>query len=348
MNKGWIVWIALIVIVAVIVYLYTGFKFINPIAKTTTTSAITTTAPVGNTTASTTITQNYLVNCSSIFLYAQSPYSVTNVTCQWKGGILGVWVQSGKAYNTTLSVVGADGKTYLKGPFAYSNVTFFSNETLPAQNYTVSLSIGPEASNGTNPFVKFNLTTTPPSTIYSYVYNPAFSNGQFTGWNVTGSGFGGGPLNLTYANSNAVNCFYGSPWSNYQGTYFATTYSCGTSVTPGNLTSTAFRVDPKAPFLNFQMISPDDSQIYVEVFQVGGNAMVIGHFNTYNISSGPNSSSTFANVSLPLTTLANKVVKIRVVAGTVQRQRYIAIGGFAMANLPHTDSGVASQVNITR
>ncbi|MDE1865242.1 MAG: hypothetical protein KGH94_01220 [Candidatus Micrarchaeota archaeon] len=346
MNKGWIVWIALVIVVAVIVYLYTGFKFLNTAPKTTT--SIVTTTKASTTVAYTTSVQPHLDNCSNLFVPGGVAYSSTNVTCHWSGGILGIWVQAGKAYNTTFTILGANGKTYLKGPFSYNNVTFYSNVTLPAQNYTVSLAVGPETGTGGNPFVKLNLTTVLPHIVYSGVYNANFSNGKYTGWNVSGSGFGEGPLNITYADSNTVNCYFGSPWSNYPGTYFATTYTCGISVAPGNLTSEEFRVNPKEPFLNFRMVSPDDSLIYVEVFQVNGNAVVLGHFNTYNISVGPNVSSTFANVSLPLTTLANKVVRIKIVAATVQPQRYMAIGDFSLANLPHSDTGVVSQVNITR
>ena len=259
-----------------------------------------------------------------------------------------VWVYTGFAHNTTLSIVGADGVDYLSGPFNYNETTFFSNVTLPDQNYTVTMAADSLGGSGSAPFVKLNLTTTPPTMVYPYIYNPNFTNGQYTGWEVNGSGFGSSPLGINYANSDSVQCFYGSPWANYGNEYFATTYSCGASVSPGNLTSEPFRVSSKAPFLNFKMISPDDSLIYVEVFQVGGNASITGHFNTYNISLGPNIESTFENVSLPLTTLVNKAVRIKIVALTVQPNRYVAIGGFSLSGLPDTDSGVGVQVNITR
>ena len=345
MNKGWIVWVLIVVVVAAVAYIYTGFR-INPLQKTTT-STIATTSTVAATSAPTTI-GSYLLDCSNVFVNAPTPYSSPNATCQWGGGKIGIWVQAGRAYNTTVSIVGADGHTYVNAPFSYGNVTFFSNRTLPAQNYTVTLNTGPESGPGDIPFVKLNLTTSPPAIVYRDIYNGNFSDGQYTGWNVSGPGFGSVPLNITYANSNTISCYFGQPWSNYPVTFFATTYTCGTSVSPGNLTSEAFRVNPKTPFLNFKMVSPDDSGIYVEVFQVGGNAMVKGHFNTYNISLSPNVSSTFANVSMPLTTLANKVVRIRVVAATVHPQRYMAIGEFVMGSMPNTQPGIGSQINITR
>ncbi len=348
MNKGWIVWIVLIVAVAAVAFAYTGLKLGTAPAKTTTSTVTTTvSATTTNTTSLTTTVPGYLINCSSLFIKGVNPYSTTNQTCQWKGGKLGIWVESGFAYNTSMSMVGSDGKTYASGTFAYNTITFFSNATLPKQNYTVSLSAGGEGGAGGAPLVKLNLTTSPPSTVYSYIYNANFSNGEYTGWNVNDSGFGSGPINITYANSNAVNCYYGNPWTNYAGTYFASTYTCGLSVSPGSLTSEPFKVNPRTPFLNFRIVSPDDSLIYVEVMQVGGNGVVIGHFNTLNITKGAAVSTTFANVSMPLTTLANKVVQIRVVAATLQTQRYMAIGDFALGNLPHNDNWVASQINIT-
>jgi hypothetical protein len=347
MNKGWIIFIVLVAIVAVIVYAYTGFA-LKPTAKTTT-SVLTTVgaSTIGSTSVTTTI-PGILVNCSAVYIQGVNPFSKTNATCQWGGGKLGIWVDSGKAFNTTVSIIGTDGKTYTNGTFSYNALTFFANVSLPKQNYTVSLSAGPEGINGSSPFIKLNTTTTAPAIVYSYIYNANFSNGQYTGWNISGSGFGTKPFNLTRANSANVLCYYGSPWKNYPGTFFASTYTCGTSVSPGNLTSEELRVDPKTPFLNFRMISPADNLVYVEVFQVGGNASVVGHFNTYNISNGANVSSTFSNVSLPLTTLSNKIVRIKIVAATVQPVRYVAIGAFTLGNLPNTDKGVITQVNITR
>ena len=112
-------------------------------------------------------------------------------------GELGVWVEAGSAYNATIDIAGADGITYLQGGFNYNITTFYSNVTLPAQNYTVTLSAGSETGTGGSPFVKLNLTTTPPAITYPYIYNANFSNGKYTGWTVTGAGFGTAPLNIT-------------------------------------------------------------------------------------------------------------------------------------------------------
>lgn len=347
MQKGWIVWVALVIILLVVAYVYTGFHFKLPGSKSTTTLPTTTTvAASSNTPPTSTIPPGFSTNCANVYIQGVKPYANSTENCTWAGGKLGVWVQAGKAFNTTIQIVGQDGLTFLQGGFNYQNLTFYSNVSLPAQNYSVTLSAGPESGIGGAPFVKLNLTTTPPAIVYSTILNANFSNGQYTGWNISGAGFGTKPFNITYANANG--CYKGSRWAGYEGGFFATTYNCGTSVAPGNLTSVEFRVDPKTPFLNFRIVSPDDSLIYVEAYQVGGNGTVVGRYNTFNISLSPNASSTFQNVSLPLTTLTNKVVRLKIVATTVQPGRYMAIGDFAMAGLPNSQKGVSEQINITR
>jgi hypothetical protein len=344
MNKGWIAWIALIIVAVIVVYVYTGFK----IPTNATTSTVTTTVAQSNSVSSTTVPVTYLLSCSKAFLPESVPYDSDNVTCQWRGGMLGIWVTAGEAGSASVSIVGANGKSYVQGSFNYNNTVFYKNVTLPAQNYTITLSTGSFSRGGDIPFVKLNLTTAPPVVVYPYIYNANFSNGAYTGWNLTGSGFGPAPLNISYVNANG--CFFGAPWSNYIGTFFASTYTCGLGVSPGNLTSSPFRVNPKDPFLNFRIISPQDSLIYVEILEVNGaneTPAIIGHFDTYNISLGANVTSTFANASMPLTTLSNKVVMIRVVASTVERQRYISIGNFSLGSLPNTQHGISSQINIT-
>jgi hypothetical protein len=350
MNKGWIVWIALVIVIAVVAYAYTGFKISRHVTKTTALTTITVTnTPVSS--SSTTTVPGVRVNCAALYIQGVRPYSSTNESCQWEGGKLGVWVLAGSAYNATVSIVGTDGITYIQGGFNYNATTFFSNVTLPKQNYTVTLSAGSESGVGLPPFIKLNTTTTPPALTYSYIYNANFSDGKYTGWNASGSGFGKAPLNITYANSAAINCYQGTPWVNYIGGFFATTFTCGTSVSPGNLTSEPFRVNPKTPFLNFRIISPSDSLIYVQILQVNGQnqtSAIVAHFNTYNISLNANVNSQFQNVSIPLTTLTNKVVRIRVVASTVQPQRYMAVGDFSLGSLPNTQRGVGIQINITK
>ena len=73
--------------------------------------------------------------------------------------------------------------------------------------------------------------------------------------------------------------------------------------------------------------------------------MIIAHINTYNLSVSFNSSSRFVNVSIPLTGYVGQVLRVKVVAGSVASNHYIAIGDFSLSRLPHQDKGVA--LNIT-
>ena len=148
---------------------------------------------------------------------------------------------------------------------------------------------------------------------------------------------------------------YGYPWSGLPDNFFASTYTCGLGVAPGNLTSSPFRVNPKAPFLNFRLISPEDSLIYVEILQVYQNASqltatpsIIAQFDTLNISEGAQISTQFANVSIPLTTLAGKVVEIRIVSDTLQTNRYVAVSDFRMESLADQDGWVTSSLQILK
>ena len=87
--------------------------------------------------------------------------------------------------------------------------------------------------------------------------------------------------------------------------FFATTYTCGYETSPGNLTSSRFIVNPKLPFLNFKVISPDKAHLYIEILE-NTTPKVIAHFNTYNLSIDSVSSSTFRNASLDLNYLYAK------------------------------------------
>jgi hypothetical protein len=169
-------------------------------------------------------------------------------------------------------------------------------------------------------------------------------------------GFGSTPFNISYANKKI--CYQGRPWSNYNGSYFATTYNCGTTTSPGNLTSSPFIVSPSNPFLNFRLISPQDNNLYVEVLLanykiVNGQQMYINstpveiaHFNTFNNTITQYSQSTFANVTLPLTLYVNKPVEIRLVAREYSSS-FIAAGDFVTSNKPSQDRGIAENITFT-
>ncbi len=164
----------------------------------------------------------------------------------------------------------------------------------------------------------------------TYINNGFFAE-NYTGWNVTGLGFGASPFNISYANSNSN--YYGSPWAGYDGGYFATTFHGGLILQPGNLTSAPF--EAVQPFLNFQIISPQNSGLYVEILK-NGRSVIKTYFNTYAApsfgKSAGNATSTFVNATVPIAALLCKQIQIRVVAevlGTLPtRTQYIAIGGF--------------------
>lgn len=184
-------------------------------------------------------------------------------------------------------------------------------------------------------------TGTPTTTVvsYNYVYNGNFSDGTYAGWNLTGKGWGPAPANITYAN--AHDCYIGSPFTNLNGQYFATTLgtqACGISVAPGNLTSSYFTVSQ--PYLNFQVISPASEILYVEILH-DGKPQIIYHYNTYNISYGSTGSYTFRNASIPLSLLpSGEPVQVRVVATSFQSEQFIAVGGFTLSQTPHQDPGI--------
>jgi hypothetical protein len=337
------------VALAIVAYLETGFH-IAPIIKATTTLKTTTTIPLGGIGASTTINySSQLYPCDDFNLSLSTFNSAVIGSCLDGGETLGVWVASGASGSETVLIKGAaDNKTYVNESSNYGCTTFYQNVTLPAQAYRVTLRSG----NGGGSCrgrasVRLNSTTTPPpQVIYSDFYNGDFGSGQYNGWTLTGLGFGSAPLNITHADSNTINCYLNQTWKGYKGNFFATTYHCGVSVTAGNITSSRFYVNASEPFLNFRIISPERSGLYVEVLQ-NGTPMVIEHYNTFNLSNGYNSISTFSNASIPLSTLVDRVVQVRVVAEVVGEQTaFIAAGDFALSSIPIQQRGILTNLTL--
>ncbi|MEM3839268.1 MAG: hypothetical protein QXF01_01675 [Candidatus Micrarchaeaceae archaeon] len=190
--------------------------------------------------------------------------------------------------------------------------------------------------------------STQPTTIYSnssgclspsnvsFIPNGNFSSGTFSDWNATGVGFGTAPVNIIYANQNGD--YYSAPWSGYNGTFFATTHRPGTLVAIGNITSEPFEV--VQPYLNFQIISPQSNNLYIEIL-LDGKPFIINHYDTLPAASNLTAAqSTFENASIPLAPLICKNIRIRVVAGIVKQRigtnyEFIAVGNFYMSKTPN-------------
>ncbi len=335
-TRGLIAFVVLVAIFATILYIETGF---NVLPKTTTVTIHT-----GNTIngiVNYTTTTLPLYPCNNYVLYGNSSNTVYTGRCLLTSNSIGIWASAGNSGVVNLKMVGAsNNKTYINRNITYSCASFFNNLTAPQQIYNITLSTGLGGGSCGVALVKFNSTTVPPKTVYDFVYNGNFTTGGFIGWNVTGSGFG--IINATHANS--VGCYQGVPWNNVPGQFFASTYACGTQASPGNITSAPFTVTK--PFLNFKIISPSNSKLYVEILYNNGTA-IISRYNTYNSSVNSNAFSNFRNATIPMTTLAGKIVRIKVVAGlaTNIKQSFLSVGGFYMSTRP-TQSGNIGNLTI--
>lgn len=192
-------------------------------------------------------------------------------------------------------------------------------------------------------------TTAPTTTVAGYqgclapgvtvpLKNGAFATGTYANWTVDGAGFGAIPQNITYDNKN--NDYYSQPWTGYLGgTYFASTYHGGLILQAGNLTSQQFEVTE--PYLNFQIVSPQNENLYVEVLK-NGQPAIRSYYNTFGASG--NNASTFFNASIPMATLLCSNASVRIVAslvgGTNTAYYYIAVGGFYQSRTPVQTPGV--------
>ncbi len=357
MKKAIIAYLVVLSVMVIITYIFTGFKFSSLQRKTITTLTSTASTSIeASTVATTTINYNNSISsCSNFQIVGQSLDTIYTVKCSSNGGTLGLWVAAGISGTESVKIVGADNRTYVNQNSTYNCTTFFQNFTAPAQTYTITYITGVGGGSCGNSVIIINTTTVPPKVVYHYIYNGNFGNGAYTGWNVINPGFGTAPLNISYADSKL--CYVGRNWSNYNGGYFATTYNCGVSVAPGNITSSPFLADPTKPFLNFRLISPDDNNIYIELLNanykvinnkqvyVNSTPVAIAHFNTYNLSvTSGYASSTFANVTIPLTQYINDILQVRVVAVTVEGSHFIAAGDFVLSNRPHQDKGVVANI----
>ncbi len=342
MHKGFLAWIIVIIVIAFIGYLITGYNFVLHALPASTT------IPPSATTATTTLSTTtiiYSASCNNFSMFSKTFNKTHSGTCVWKGGQLGVWLGSGNSSYTNFTIVGADNATYLNQSINYGCIALFSNFSMPAQTYTITMHRGLAGGSCSNAYSIINLNTTlaPPKNItYKNIYNGKFASGTYMGWNLTGNGFGSRPINLSYADTH--NCTAGGPWTGYNGTYFASTYNCGSSNAAGNLTSSQFYASKR--FLDFQIISPENNLIYVEIRE-NGIPMVIAHYNTFNESAfGASGAYTFRNATIPIGTLIGKNLTLRVVADTSTSGEFVAVGNFRLSSLPLQSNGVAANISI--
>lgn len=177
------------------------------------------------------------------------------------------------------------------------------------------------------------------------VYNGNFSTGTFENWNVTGSGFGPSPVNLYNANQNGY--YYQNEWSGYYGMYAATTYHQLSLPTPGNI-STSFVVI--LPYLNFQIYSPQSSNLYVEIL-FNGKPAIVSYYDTLN-GQDTNRTDTFADASINMSSLMCDSVTLRVVSKVLSatsnyQNLFIAVGNFYQTLYPYETPGILLNSTVT-
>lgn len=219
-----------------------------------------------------------------------------------------------------------------------STITTFT--TVPGSNTTFTTTIAGGTSNSST-------TTQSTSTVYYagcvsgspsvQIPNGNFSTGTYADWTEYGPGFGSAPLNLSNANNQGS--YYAAPWNGYNGNYAATTYTTGTALQAGNLTSKPFSVTQL--YLNFKIVSSASSSLYVEILR-DNKSVIITHYNTYTSPPGiENPQSTFVNASIPLASFLCQNVSIRLVAGVTGSSElgkgYIAAGDFYLSKTPGTN-----------
>jgi hypothetical protein len=341
MNKGVPVFILLFIIMGAVAYVEVHSYFKGSSSTTTLAgSSSSITIPTSNQTTTIFNLSQYVINCGNFNLYLGSSGSNISGKCRGNGSLIGLWIAAGNAGTERVTIT-AGNTTYVNQSSTYACKTFYENFTLPPQIYKVTLYSGSGGGSCGSTSLTLNTTTIPPNVVRNFVYNGNFGTGTFVGWQATGSGFGTAPLNITRADKRL--CYIGEPWSGYNGTFFATTFNCGVSTGPGNITSSPFVVNPSKPFLNFKVISPDDSFLYAEVL-VNNTPQIIAHYNTYNTSLDFNASSTFRNATMDLSYLVGKVVRVRVVASSSSELHFIAVGDFAISSRPLQQQGIISNI----
>lgn len=173
-----------------------------------------------------------------------------------------------------------------------------------------------------------------------YLNNYNFGTDSYYQWNTTGTGFGAVPLSVTKANTNGT--YYQYPWTYYYSYYIPTTYSQLHPITPGTLTSSNFIV--VQPYLVFQIISANTTQLYVQILQ-NGNPIITRYYNTLNVSGA--TMTTFSWATIDLSSYMCQTLQVRVVANVRQvsssdQTKFIAVDYFELSASPYQTYGIAN------
>ena len=223
-----------------------------------------------------------------------------------------------------------------------TNTTKTTNTINTTTNKTVSNSTSTNYTNSTGTGFTSCLSTSPTAA----VPNGNFSDGTYNSWNVSGTGWGTGPTNITTAN--AKEQYVGAQWSNYPNTYFASTYHGGGRAQIGNLTSSVFEITE--PYLNFKIISPQNNLMYVELVS-GGRTLLIIHYNSYAAANNTNQQSTFENASILVSPLLCRQVQLKIVDQSLSTRSggydFMSVGAFNMSKTPSLTPGIVVNQTLT-
>ncbi len=339
---GYIIILIILAVLAIVFgHLFSILKGKGLITSTAVTT-INSTTKKQNTTTSNII---YAGTCGSLFLYeGESANNIVRYKCSWTGGNVGIWSASGISTTDRVEITGQNGQTYFNHTYNYSCLTFLNSVNLTSQNYTITFSTNGNKGSCQNPhqILSINTTTTPSTqNKYNFVFNGNFSTGTYAGWAVNTVAFGNVPQNINAANNEI--CFKDFPWRGlYNTEYYASTGVCSNIQFSGNLTSSYFNAT--YPYLNFQIVSPNNKTDYIEILYQNNTPAIIASYNTY---AGPLSGEpyTFQNASIPLLSIKDKIVRLRIVSAIYgiqptipTRERpltdFIAISGIRMSQIP--------------
>ena len=170
-----------------------------------------------------------------------------------------------------------------------------------------------------------------------------FSTGTFYGWEVSGTGFGNAPLNLSTANNDGH--YYTDKWSNSNYPFAATTFSNNKPMAPGSI---SFSYIPTLPYLNFQIFSPASKELYIKVVPSRGHSSVY-YYNTLNVTG--NTTDEFEYASINMSALMCQKVTVEIVSnisptvassGIVlsNQNLFIAVTGFYQSASGYQTSGI--------